>query len=267
MTSMFVPEIGTEIRVSKPWTFDLYHESRNSNLWGLTKGHTKGCNNYNVACSLRQRNENEVDTTSLTFPVGTCLTIKRIYVRVGAKDFSSITMSITSSPDARLVPKGKKSTTFWVKLTDFNTLNADIVKDTTMVKGAVDTCGVGYSVSDFKKKCRGSRYGSPVWAIGTIDGKPFDGPLNIHYEPEQDPSIWGGTSPKEISYLTISSAGADDRMYFRCTGFDMAKECQKGLPAVKLVGISDSEQTNHFGKAVDIVPVSFDLSFYKIQKP
>lgn len=58
-------------------------------------------------------------------PAGTELQIGRIYIRKGAKDFSSISFDVTQSPLPILAGTKKSNRRFWAKLTDCNKMEIE----------------------------------------------------------------------------------------------------------------------------------------------
>ena len=108
---LYIPEIGDILELEKDWTFKLFMESRNYDLY---KDRVK--ENF---VSFRERN-NYLETT---FVAGTKLKIARIYIRNGAKDYSSITFSIQSSPGQ--YKKGR----FWAKLQQVNNMHINIMHE------------------------------------------------------------------------------------------------------------------------------------------
>lgn len=104
MTKLFVPEIGTVLTLTSPWMFKLYYESRNSDLYeqlGLID-YKNPLNDFLVKPMLDGKVVDEkVDYWQrekcywlLDLPKGTQLTVDRIYIRKGAKDFSSLSFLI-----------------------------------------------------------------------------------------------------------------------------------------------------------------------------
>jgi len=85
----YIPKLGDRIRLTKDWTFDLYHESRNDplffaleiNPWPFVEDRYNGKHNFN-------RNN---ETTKVTIPAGSILVIDRIYIRKGSEDYDSVT--------------------------------------------------------------------------------------------------------------------------------------------------------------------------------
>ena len=68
---------------------------------------------------------NYLQQLGITLPAGTELTVRRIFIRQGARDFDSMTFTATIPP-LKPAPRGKvakpKSVRFWAKLDDCNTM-------------------------------------------------------------------------------------------------------------------------------------------------
>lgn len=131
---LFIPEIGSEIRLSVDWTFPLYNEDRNHTLMEFVN-------------DPRPRTYISWGDTSLpcTIPNGTILRVDRVYIRKGQSDFSSLTFLWKDATvpakmveDERwdrntksYVPAGtfhkvsKKPVRFWAKLEDVNKIECD----------------------------------------------------------------------------------------------------------------------------------------------
>lgn len=141
MTRLFVPEIGTKLKLATDWTFALHNESRNSALWDAFAceidpavftamqlvyqaqqafedavnrrdkriGHsTSAANVLQQAVEIAYDNmiTTRMDKVShrVTIVADTVLQLDRIYVRKGKEDYSSLSWLIESSPDSRLAP-------------------------------------------------------------------------------------------------------------------------------------------------------------------
>ncbi|MFM2394619.1 MAG: hypothetical protein RLZZ546_2601 [Bacteroidota bacterium] len=101
---LFIPDIGSKIHLTKDWTFVLYDEYRNSNVFqklGLNRG----------------------GNTVITIPKGTVLTTKRIYIKQNSPQYSSITFSIAKKDS---VDKRLWSAKFWVSLNDANKIEFEL---------------------------------------------------------------------------------------------------------------------------------------------
>lgn len=117
---LFIPQIGTEIKLSQPWAFDVHHEYRNHSLLQY------------LYPADRLITWDDSVKTPFTLPEGSVLKIYRIYVRRGKAEFSSITFTLSECPDPSLAPKKKggyrsKAVSFWVKLEDANRIEGDII--------------------------------------------------------------------------------------------------------------------------------------------
>lgn len=110
-----IPELGTKLKLSEDWEFDLYEESRNDALWlVLTGKRPEWC--------LRTPNKK-----SFVLPKGTVITVDRIYIRKGSSEFSSVsfnldrkTLNADHSKIIAKLAKAKGRCRFWVKLVDTN---------------------------------------------------------------------------------------------------------------------------------------------------
>lgn len=124
---LFIPEIGTKLTLSKPWTFKLYCEDRNTkfakcagvmnfegNHWwrGGDGSITWNGQKYSASWDLFER----LSPYDFTIPKGTELIVDRIYIRKGASNFSSVSFRIAKNKT--LGYSGR----FWVKLDDVNTM-------------------------------------------------------------------------------------------------------------------------------------------------
>jgi hypothetical protein len=144
----FIPEIDSKVRLTKDWAFELHFEHRNYDIY-TADGHKH----------LDWRDERK--PYNRTLPKGSVFSISRIYVRNGAKDFSSVTLYILETTDEKLlavkpntVPfkaKGQKHYgRFWVKLSDFNNAEFEVVEDATQVGEPTLVKGEVLSLRQFK---------------------------------------------------------------------------------------------------------------------
>jgi hypothetical protein len=143
---MFIPEIGTTIKLTEDWKFSLAFECRNktvfSKLGVLEQNHSFGLDQE--ACKkigLVERNfpgqkksaggwwadHAEQKAYAMTLKKDTVLKIERLYIRNGADDFSSVTFKIIDCPSTPKLAKGR----FWAKLYDVNQLEVGLVENTT----------------------------------------------------------------------------------------------------------------------------------------
>ena len=124
---LFIPEIGTEIRLTKGWKFPLHFEYRNESLgkcFGIKAPDVS--NTFGYVYKDGWNCQPEGSSTPMTLPKGTILKVDRIYICKAswggdAKKFSSVTFYATI-PNT----KGRKPR-FWAKLRDVNNIVGDII--------------------------------------------------------------------------------------------------------------------------------------------
>ena len=147
-TIAFIPELGTKLRLFADWTFTVHNEHRNHDLLradGKMKlvptymqafGHNGPIGPRVQSGVQEQSTLNKKSSYQRTLPKGTEVVVDRIFIRKGKSDFSSITLVITHTTDARLLAcVGHKTTNkprktvarFWVKLEDFNDAFFEVV--------------------------------------------------------------------------------------------------------------------------------------------
>ena len=126
----FVPEIGTFIKLTEDWTFRLHYEYRNESLLNL----------FGKTFDWREYDKRGEKVGNVTLKAGTELSVNRVYIRQGAKEFSSITFYLNPKSEVtlegkncghRAVSKGKVR--FWAKLGDVNKMNVQIDTNTLAV--------------------------------------------------------------------------------------------------------------------------------------
>jgi len=128
-----IPDIGDKLIITAPWTFKLYSESRNDSLILRETG-------------LHYKREYPVKTyINVTLPIGTELLIDRIYIRKGAKEFSSMSFFMDSKPN---------KIRFWAKLKDINNMDAVICENNNNITWEPFSNITSYSITkknnDFK---------------------------------------------------------------------------------------------------------------------
>ena len=102
---LFIPEIGTSLRLEQDWTFTLYVEYRNSDLFR----------------KLNLEDKNQI----IELPKGLVIKVDRIYIRKGNSQYSSITFRVPkpkNKMERELMPHNDKlsGSKFWVKLHEIN---------------------------------------------------------------------------------------------------------------------------------------------------
>lgn len=146
---MFIPEIGTKLVLTRPWSFSLYKELRNQKVWDMISAARpeETAQKETVVQNIRDEmndvmRQNREDTLKYTeylekihglrereanaqkftvlLPQNTHLTVDRIYIRKGSSDYSSITFYLTKTDYPALDQRGRKR--FWAKLDEVNNM-------------------------------------------------------------------------------------------------------------------------------------------------
>ena len=131
---LFIPKLGDKLTLAEDWTFFLYNEGRNSSLINLLAPNN-GDNYYSPAKErLRWEAKGWIFPQNfgaiykqITIPKGVVLGVSRIYIRLGQKDYNSLTFTLDkkSIPSGSWMEKYKKTKgtiRFWAKLEDVNTM-------------------------------------------------------------------------------------------------------------------------------------------------
>jgi hypothetical protein len=185
--NLMIPDIGDRLVLTKPWSFDLYPERRNATLLaylGLSQyftvepnasyreddrrrteetlqkvGHGGDTNHFHIlwkGVELNAPNQAHYFSgygdkpliEAAVIPRGFTLRVDRIYIRKGAKDFSSVSFYLEGAhaPGAILHKKAikitggqyehytrevkapKSAVRFWAKLCDVNTMKVELVE-------------------------------------------------------------------------------------------------------------------------------------------
>lgn len=127
--NLFIPDISTKFVLTAPWTFTMYMEDRNNKFigellahkWDMRKPEKDEDGYYKYAWNAKVLGP-------VTLPEGTKLTVDRIYIRKGQRDFNSISFhaylelySVGSAKPTKI--KGR----FWVKLEDANKIQMELL--------------------------------------------------------------------------------------------------------------------------------------------
>lgn len=128
---MYIPSIGDRICLKQDWPFTLYAETRNESLGEALKffdgrlwvdGRNKWGYRENAQGKLVYETPRCRPVAQATIPKSTVLTIDRIYIRKGAKEFNSVTFCVN---DAKTIFGVKGKVRFWAKLDDVNKMEFD----------------------------------------------------------------------------------------------------------------------------------------------
>lgn len=139
--NLFIPELGTKLRLLRPWEFKVINEARNLSIAKLLEvqsptnryplGAVQGRSYFYTSqsrsvsgkwvseeCEEKSFEPERKTSYTYTFPIETILTVDRIYIRKGAKDFSSVSF---------LTQVGGKRVRFFARLVDVNNLVVEVV--------------------------------------------------------------------------------------------------------------------------------------------
>ncbi|MFW6130448.1 MAG: hypothetical protein ACOC56_04615 [Atribacterota bacterium] len=97
-----IPPLGTQIVLAKNWEFKLWYERRNDSL----------IKNMNIDVTNVRYGH---DLGYINLPKGTILSVDRIYIRKGYRDYNSVTFRIKKCSH-----KEYEKSRFWAKLNDVN---------------------------------------------------------------------------------------------------------------------------------------------------
>lgn len=111
---LFIPTIGTKLKLEAEWVFSLIVERRNDSL--LREAGLGAIANHG-----RQFRDSSAGKVSL--PKDTVLEVDRIYIRKGKGDYDSITFVTKHHPQW-----GNKRTRFFVRLSEVNGMECSKVE-------------------------------------------------------------------------------------------------------------------------------------------
>ena len=130
---LFIPEIGSKLKLKWNWAFELYLESRNDALLEATGENVWSHDWRRTACQPKGwSKDSEYGDYHKTFvlPRGSELSLDRIYIRKGNSGFSSLSFHLkraSVNPDysafTKRIHNGKGKCRFWAKLADVNTID------------------------------------------------------------------------------------------------------------------------------------------------
>lgn len=124
MIKLFIPSIGTKLKLVSDWEFDFYAaERRNSAL-------AEKLNVKVVPYSKQSYNAYINQLQKITLPKDTVLQVDRIYIKQGQEAYNSVSFKILECPLPLLkFVKGKQKGRFWAKLHDINTIECELIND------------------------------------------------------------------------------------------------------------------------------------------
>lgn len=193
---MYIPEIGSQLELEEDWVFNLFHESRNFDLWEMLVGHKPDCSHWCNKCGKKGYSQ-EMDSEVVVLPAKTILSVDRVYIRNKMKDFSSVSLKIIDSPNKSVLAGKRKTTRFWVKLFDYNLMRANVLLDNTKNPHLKPSKGNPISAKDFIAKAKKVTY-LKCWITGNIGNTVVDGIGNVSLRSHRDYKTYTITS-RELS--------------------------------------------------------------------
>ena len=141
---MYIPEIGESFTLDDLWTFSLWGEHRNRIFLEqlCLKGYISEADILNCA-PKRDTYGSKISTIShlaragvpvltVTLPIGSELSVARIYIRDRLPEYNSVTFNLLATP----TQKWKKAR-FWVKLHEVNRIVSSTPVITTTIDSAI----------------------------------------------------------------------------------------------------------------------------------
>lgn len=130
--NLFIPDIGTLLKLEQDWTFTLYAESRNESIMMIFMKENVPMNtqlNWNLQSMRQNLYKNQV----IELPKGLVIKVDRIYIRKGLSQYSSITFTVPkpkTKKDKEEMPHNVRfaSCKFWVKLHECNGIQFSTVQ-------------------------------------------------------------------------------------------------------------------------------------------
>jgi len=138
VNKLYIPSIGDTLEVAAPWTFSLQAERRNETFikaFGIDKDLTTSgkpiTHYYYYYGSLEYKGVTLKDQVidQFVIPVGAQLSVSRIYIRQGQKEFNSITFNLLKNSCSGITdqvgvyyPIGRGRVRFWAPLHEVNGL-------------------------------------------------------------------------------------------------------------------------------------------------
>ena len=127
---LFIPELGTKLRLTKAQFFNVMFEPRNESLFQTVLPALSDKREE----ARKKRNEAREGCFSVITHKGTVLEVDRIYIRQGNSSCSSVTFKI----------RGKKVIRFWLPLEQVNRIECEVVGEPSANRHkSIPRCSVG----------------------------------------------------------------------------------------------------------------------------
>jgi hypothetical protein len=130
--NLFIPDIGTLLKLEEEWTFTLYNEYRNRTMGDIYNKYLIEISDPNGIPPIKF-NFHTSGNKVIDLPKGLVVKVDRIYIRKGLSQYSSVTFTVPK-------PKTKKEkeemphninfagAKFWVKLHECNGIQFSTIK-------------------------------------------------------------------------------------------------------------------------------------------
>ena len=111
---LFIPPLGTRLRLTEDWSFSLLCEERNKRLWDLVTGRAS----MDRIPLLHRRGQ----SAHVHLHKGDVLTVDRIFIREGSSNYDSVTFKGTIMHNVVY-----HKVRFWVRLMWANEINCEVI--------------------------------------------------------------------------------------------------------------------------------------------
>ncbi|AKF13279.1 hypothetical protein PHIN3_12 [Sinorhizobium phage phiN3] len=131
-----IPDVGFKLKLTEDFTAKVLNEGRNYGvIMNYPSSRKLHDDTYDKAAKERTSwDEWKKFQFDITFPKDTVLTVARVYIRKGAKDFSSVTFNISETPLKCLTLKKQGGTwesygarQFWLNLDQVHLMEFDVI--------------------------------------------------------------------------------------------------------------------------------------------
>lgn len=228
-----IPDIGDNLTLMSDWTFTLHEERRNFYLWKLFTGK-----------DFKWRGKEKLE---VTLSKGTELIVDRVYIRNGAKDFSSLTFRIAKTDNKDLLKKR-----FWAKLADCNEMEISDIefKDNIpkLIFGRIPYTKIGDRKCEYGNLEKDKDTGEWIEKIDYLwDNKrntKYKVKIKIDYE-EKEVLNWGylfdkTEKVKVISKLHYTMIDLDGKILFETSSVKSLKKIAKEMFEMEWRGKNES---------------------------
>jgi hypothetical protein len=111
---LFIPALGTRLRLTKDWQFSLLCEARNKSLWDLATGRAP----MDRIPVVHRRGQ----SAFIHLHKGDVLTVDRIFIRAGSESYNSVTFKGVVNYQGV-----NRHVRFWVPLMYANEIECEVI--------------------------------------------------------------------------------------------------------------------------------------------